>query len=268
MTDPEPVDIPPAPRSAVLCSPWASPSDVPEAWRGQESTEEWQRVLLLASEILFYLSGRRFYGGGCTETAILRSRPPSAGQGAWPYHATWGDCGCWSAARLVNGWLYPPEPGAWSNHYSPMAVQLPRSPVATVTAVLQNGLPFTDFRLTRSGWLERTDGGSWSVCNDSTEVSYTFGEPPPESGVQATIELAYQLMLSMRNDARCQLPRRVQSVTRQGVSMTILDPQEFLSDGRTGLYAVDLFLAAVNPESRAQRAYVFSPDLPSTIIRP
>lgn len=265
MTAPEPVDVSPAPRSPVLCAPWATPADVPEPRRPLLSNEEWAVKLMQASEILFYLSGRRFYGGGCEETVTLRSRPPSPGMGSWPYHRSWGDCACWGLGSIIDAWLYPPPSGLYTgNHYRAMAVQLPRAPVTSIVAVIHNGLPFADFRVTRSGYLERTDGQSWDVCNDTTAVTYAFGNPPPETGVQAAVELAVQFALAELGSDECQLPERIQSVTRQGLSMTVLDPQDFLKEGRTGIYFVDLFLAAVNPLGRGQRARVWSPDIPAS----
>ena len=60
--------------------------------------------------------------------------------------------------------------------------------------------------------------------------------------------------------ARC--PQRVTQVSRQGMSWTLLDPQDFLDKGRTGIYQVDLFLSTVNPRRRRLRSRVFSPDVP------
>lgn len=256
-----PVDVPPAPRSAVLCAPWATFADVPAAWRDVETEDEWTRDLLVASEILFYLSGRRFYGGGCTETVTLRSRPSAPGEGTWPYEGSWGDCACWTSGTWLDGWLFPPR--TWmGRHYEPFAIRLPRAPVTAVTSVLVGGVALTAWRLARSGFLERTDGQPWAVCGDATVVDYQFGIAPPESGVQAAVQLAYEMALARIGSSDCQLPQRVQSLTRQGVTMTILDPQEFLSDGRTGLYSVDLFLSAINPHGRGQRGKVWSPDIP------
>jgi hypothetical protein len=59
----------------------------------------------------------------------------------------------------------------------------------------------------------------------------------------------------------CALPARVQTLTRQGMSMAILDPQEFLAFGRTGLYEVDLAIAAVNPHGLRRRATAWSPEV-------
>jgi hypothetical protein len=259
-------DVPQAPRSDVLCSAWASPADIPERHRPLLSNEEWERVLMQASEILWALSGRRWFGGGCEDTATLRSVPPVPGRGSWPYEDSWGKCACWSYGTWHGGWLFPAPAGA-AQHYAPMAVRLPEAPVTGVTSVTINGEPFSDYRLTRSGWLERLDGNTWSVCDDSTQVVYTFGESPPEGGVQAAVALAVQLAMDEVGSEECQLPQRVTSVTRQGVSMTVLDPQEFLTNGRVGLYVVDLWLSAVNPQSRGQRGSVWSPDLPVTTRR-
>lgn len=261
MTAPDPVDVPPASRSQVLCTAWASPADVPETRRSLLSNEEWEQFLMQASEILWMLSGRRFYGAGCEEVVTLRSHPPGAGQGSWPYHKSWGNCGCWASAGWYNGVIVPNYDWAGS-HYGAMAVRLPRDPV-TITEVTHNGQPFTAWRVTRSGYLERTDGASWDVCGDSTDVVYTFGEPPGEAGVQAAVELAVQMALYRVGSGECELPQRLSSVTRQGISVTVLDPQDFLKDGHVGLYFVDLFLTSVNPTARGQRARVWSPDIPT-----
>jgi hypothetical protein len=48
-----------------------------------------------------------------------------------------------------------------------------------------------------------------------------------------------------------------------------LDPQDFLADGRTGIYAVDLFLKTHNPAQAVRPARVFTPDRPraSTVVQ-
>jgi hypothetical protein len=259
----------PATRSEVLCSAWATPADVPDAYRDLVDDPTWERLLMQASEIMWALSGRRWYGGGCEETATLRSYPPQPGRGSWPYDASWGSCGCASfGSWLETGW-YPPAPGRYPgiDHPDPVAIQLPRSPVVAIVEVTQSGVTLDPdaYRLTRSGWLERIDGGHWSTCGDVTTVTYTFGEPPPEGGVQSVVTLATQLALDMTGDARCRLPARVTNITRQGVSVSMMDPMDFLSNGRTGFYVIDLWLAAVNPDRRPQRGHVWSPDIPTTI---
>jgi hypothetical protein len=263
MTDPEPVDVPPGPVSAVLCAAWATPADVPEQYRPLLSTELWEVYLMLASEILYRLSGSQYSGGGCTDTATLRSRPPAAGTGSWPYSRTWGECSCWSLGSWGDGRLIPPAPGVWTGtHYSPMAIKLPHGHVTAVTSVTVNGDAFAAWKLDGAGWLERTDGAGWIVCGDVTEIAYAWGVAPPEAGKQAAVRLAIEFALAYNNDSACQLPQRVQTVTRQGISIGVLDPQDFLDKGRTGIYLVDLFLVAANPHSLRRRARVWSPDIP------
>jgi len=255
--------VPPGPVSAVLCAAWATPADVPEQYRPLLSNELWDVFLMMSSEILFWLSGSQYAGGGCTETATLRSRPPAAGTGSWPYSRTWGECSCWSLGSWSDGRLIPPAPGVWTgNHYSPMAVRLPRDHVTAVTAVTFNGDPFVAWKLDGAGWLERTDGKGWVVCGDVTEISYAWGVAPPEAGKRAAVALAVEFALAYNNDSSCQLPQRVQTVTRQGITVGVLDPQEFLDKGRTGIYLVDLFLVAANPHQLRRRARVWSPDIP------
>lgn len=263
------VDLQAAPASAVLCSAWATESDVPEPIKvelGLDS-EQWSRALMIASEILWALSGRRWYGGGCLEEAYLRSTPPRPGTGSWPYHRSWGDCGCWAGASWVNGYPVSAFLGEWRHIGDVYAVRLPRDTVTEIVSVTVNGDPFTSYNLTRSGWLERLDGGSWDVCSGSTVVTYRHGEPPPLGGVQAAVTLGVELARDMYDLGKCKLPRRVSTVARQGVTADIVDSLDILKEGGTGLTLVDLWLRSVNPEARPQRAGVWSPDLPRMMPR-
>lgn len=261
MTEPDP-----GARTKVLCSAWATPADVPTDIREKVTDDVWERLLLQASEILWALSGRRWYGGGCEETATLRSVPPTAGRGSWPYDVSWGRCPCWNAGVWLDGMLWPPA--TWgANHLAPIAIRLPRNPVTAVVEVVHDGVTVdpSAYRLNRAGWLERTDGAAWEVCNDTTTVTYEFGEPPPEGGVQAVVALATQMMYDLTGDSKCRLPQRVTSITRQGISMSMIDPMEFMPDGKTGFYLVDLWLTSVNPHNRPQRGTMWSLDVPTTV---
>jgi hypothetical protein len=64
--------------------------------------------------------------------------------------------------------------------------------------------------------------------------------------------------------AACALPERISSVARQGVSYTVMDPQEFISNGKVGIYEIDLFLAAVNPNKAKKRPRIFLAGGPRT----
>lgn len=259
-----------APTSTVLCSSWANVADLTTAQRDSViamSDDDLQAQLLRASEILWALSGRRWIGQGCTETATLRSTPPQPGQGTWPYHKTWPVCGCWAFGTWLDGRLYPNYVAYAGRHIGrPMALKLPRSPVTAVTSVTIDGNPFAAWRFLRSGWLERTDGEGWNMCDDSTVIVYQFGEPPPSGGKESAVELGLEMAKDRLGLDDCRLPVRAYSnITRQGLTLTKPDPWDFLMRGKTGLIGVDLWLSAVNPEARPQAATVWSPDVPRTM---
>jgi hypothetical protein len=103
-------------------------------------------------------------------------------------------------------------------------------------------------------------GTPWTPCN--TEITYAYGVPVPTAGKMAARKLAIEFARLWSGDEECELPQRVTSVSRQGVSYTILDNQEFIDELRTGLYEIDLFLKVVNPDNARRKSKVFSPDQP------
>ena len=117
-----------------------------------------------------------------------------------------------------------------------------------------------NYRLVEHSTLEATYGKNFFPCN--VEVTYTYGAPPPAAGRLAARTLALELVKLYENSDDCALPNRVTSVARQGVTYTVLDNQDFIDELRSGIYAVDLFLRATNPDRARARARVFSPDVP------
>jgi hypothetical protein len=103
-------------------------------------------------------------------------------------------------------------------------------------------------------------GTPWTPCN--TEVTYSYGTPVPVAGKMAARKLAIEFARLWSGDDMCELPQRVTSVSRQGVSYTILDNQEFIDELRTGLYEIDLFLKVANPDNARRKAKVFAVDTP------
>ncbi len=102
--------------------------------------------------------------------------------------------------------------------------------------------------------------GTADVCG--LEIQYTYGVRIPQAGKLAAKTLATELMRAWNGDEDCQLPARVTSISRQGLDISVLDPQDFLDEGRVGLYEVELFLRAAKPDKARKPAKVFSPDLP------
>lgn len=248
----------PAPVSG--CSAWAGPEDIPAGTADLHSPQQWCGYLAMATDILWASTGRRWRGETLTEDVVLRGAPPRAGEGSWPYHSSWGHCPCY-------GGLAGPGQPRWVDgpyrHAAPASIRLPRRDLVDVTEVLVAGEVFEEWQLDGS-WLGRTDGRGWSVCRDSTEVTYRFGRPAPDAGRAAVVELAVEIGRGASDDPdqACSLPKRVQSVTRQGITFAALDNFELLEKGWTGLASVDMWIKSVNPKGRAQAATVWSPDLP------
>jgi hypothetical protein len=81
--------------------------------------------------------------------------------------------------------------------------------------------------------------GTWSV-------TYLRGNPPPPGSAKLVGQLAAEFLAAC-NGGKCRLPRRVRSVTRQGVTYDMVDPTDIYATGKTGIPEVDLWLSSVNP---------------------
>lgn len=245
---------------AAVTLPWVAPDQLASKPAGVDLDE----TCLVASQLLYLLSGCKIgleahtlrpHAVNDRCACLPRWLPVGANNWAqmWDW-ARWDGCACGLAAGLV----LPGRVSAVSK--------------VTVDGTVLDESEYTLYshrRLVRmadptsgasQGWpccqrLDRpvTDQGTW-------EVEYTSGFAPDQAATNAAAELALQLALARAGDSACKLPQRVTSITRQGVSMVLLDPQKFLDEGRTGLYLVDLWLTAVNPHGRRRRPSVMSPD--------
>lgn len=210
------LDLPSVEPSGLLCSPWLTVDDLPAACADADPSAA-EGAILVASEVLYHLSGQQF-AGVCSTTSEV---------GAHDHGCV---CGTREATVLLGGF-----------------------PVVDVAAVAIDGEPLVagvDFQLVDRRYLRRLAGRSWP-CSGIV-VTFSWGRQPTAMGVRAAGALACEL-LALDSGGDCRLPERVTSVTRQGVSAIILDPMAFLDKGKTGLYVVDLFLSAVNP-GRLMRA--------------
>lgn len=181
-----------------------------------------------ATSVLYALSGRKF-PGATSVTEIYRCENRGIG---W-------NCNSTPAAREL---------------------KLRGTPVRSITEMRigtdRRLVPATEYRLYDRKWLRPQGSASWHPCG-MLEITYVYGLRPPQMGRRAARTLANEFLKASVNADDCQLPDRVTSVSRQGISFSILDPQDFLTDGRTGLYEVDLFLAASNPDKARAKARVF-----------
>lgn len=119
--------------------------------------------------------------------------------------------------------------------------------------------------------LVRTDGECWPECQDMNlsddepgtfSIQYAPGAPLPRIGQIAAGELACQFAKACAGDADCALPGQLQSLSRNGVQVEIVDPNLLLDNGLTGFPNVDLFIKTVNPRRLQRGPRVLTPDLP------
>ena len=278
-----------APTSGV-CGDWITPADVQACCSGladPPNATELQQAVDMATNILFRLSGRQYpgicsrtvrpcYGDGCGCGGDAWLQWP---MGGWTYSL-------WNAA--AGGWAFPNQPyridGEWFDFNSCCAGQcnLPSvllpMPVGSVTQVVIDGEIFdpTLYGVEQYRRLVRFDGLQWpctqnrAVCsapyglapNDGSkdgtwQVTYSYGRIPDQSGLSATARFACEIAKFMCNADGCVLPQRLQTVTREGISMSFADPLTFLDEGgRVGIYEVDLWLASVNPGKIPRRSTV------------
>lgn len=214
----------------------------------------------LAVQVLWSLSGRQF--GVCP--VMVRPCPQRcAGISNYSYYPP----------QLVGSSFFPIwENGQWRNiscgcagacdWNAPSVVHLAAStglPVQEVTEVRIGATALDDSAYVLEGeLLYRADGTAWPsqdlslpLGNEGTwSVTYTRGNPVPE-GVAVFAGLLTKEFVSACSGGRCRLPRRVRSVSRQGVSYDMVDPTDIYISGKTGLPEIDLWLSAVNPQHLA-----------------
>lgn len=192
------------------------------------------------------------------------------GRGPFP----WGSAGGWMP-YLLNGKWYNAYcgtcgEGAGCSCSRGDRISLPGPVNEPVTVVIDGvTLDHAAYRIQGGKWLVRVDGGYWPSCQnldalDGTEgtwsVEYTIGTPVPVGGQVAAGILACELAKAACGDPTCGLPQRIQSVTRQGVTVTVLDSFDDVEKGRTGIWLIDSWVAAITQPAR--RGIVRSPDYP------
>lgn len=150
-----------------------------------------------------------------------------------------------------------------SYYDAPRQVRLRHKPINSVSLVKvgTETVAASAYYVANNAYLVHQNNCGWEL-NRGLEVTYSHGVNPPAAGKRAAERLANEFILSFQGSEQCRLPDRVTSVSRQGTSYTIMDPMEFMKDGRTGIYEVDLFIAAANPAGARLRPKVFSPDKP------
>lgn len=231
-------------------SPWATAGDLVCAQAGADPALV-SESLQVATDILYEMSGRRFPGA-----TTVTVRPCE-------------QCSCGSTTRCTSGLqkiTLSPRPVI-----SIGQVKIDGEVVSPTEYRVDEWRDLVHFPLTANspfvGWpcCQRMDLPSTEV--GTFEVTFTYGKEPPLAGKRAAASLACEFVKAVNMDTSCRLPQRVQSVTRQGVSLVVLDPMDLFQQGKTGIPEVDLFLGAYNPRHLQRRAHVINVDVTPSVRR-
>jgi hypothetical protein len=244
------------PPQPPCCPCWDEASPEDKAWAGQ-----------VAAYVLWKLTAMRY--GLCQVTArpcgrrcdgFTTYRGPVFAQGGFAPHLESGvwvnsACGCESPCSCCEV----------------CDLELP-GPIEEVVRVTVDGIvqPPDSYRVDNHRSLVRADGWEcWPMCQDldalptqpgTFAVTYLRGIPLPAMGLLAYGVYACELVKLCCDDKTCRLPRNVRTVARQGVTIEMLDPHDFLTKARTGIPEVDMWLGVENPHGYRQTSAVYSPD--------
>lgn len=145
-------------------------------------------------------------------------------------------------------------------------LRLRHSPIRNVLSITFDGkvMPPSTYAIANGSYLVRRDRTPWVLDSmGSLTVTYVHGTKIPAAGKIAATRLANEYIYLKTDDEQCTLPSRIStSISRQGETISVLDPLSFLNEGKTGVYEVDLFIAAANPTGAKKKAKVFSVDRP------
>lgn len=244
-------------------------AEAPKDASGQVTLDDSMQA---AVELLYSLSGRQYPG---TVSAVVRptSKPAQVTDMMWNRNlltAGFGYAFGWNPSWM---WGLCAGCGYGAGCCGPTSIGLGRSPIIGINEVMIDGevIDPSEYRIDDGKWLVRQvccDG--WPTCQDMScplgepntfGVDFKFGQNPPVAGQIAATILASEFYKAATPGLACSLPTRITSITRQGISFAILDPQTFLTDGLTGNYQVDLFIKAYNPNKQIRRPMVWSPDI-------
>lgn len=242
----------------------SSDGELPSPLSNMDATKV-QRFERMAIDFLWNWTGQRY---GTCQVAYRPCRelcPPGSRSQVFP--------------ALVGGQWYNIACGACGDScgctYTP-TLRLP-DVVLSVDEVLIDGavLDPSNYRLDANRFLRRLDGNLWPICQDlredttqpgTWEITWTAGRTVPTGGQIAAGVLAVELAKAACNDTTCALPKRIQSITRQGIAI-VMDDFKDLDHGGTGIWLIDSWISSVMKAPAPSRVY--SPDVRrSSPVRP
>lgn len=255
----------------MSCLPWPVDMSCCPGWTGLAPSDQ-DRLTAIGVQTMWALTGRQFAVCATTVRPCPQPCASTAVRAPWLHPAIGGGAGWYPA--LVSGAMVNIDCmcGRGGCQCRPLCkARLSPGPVRDILAVDIAGVALPDgYQVVDGMWLVRTDGLCWPGCNaadraagapDVWTVTYTYGLQPPDGVVHGAAVLSCELAKACAADASCRLPKRIQSVVREGVSVTVLDPMDFLDDGLTGVPEVDVQIKAFNPGGLFEACEVSSPDV-------
>lgn len=149
----------------------------------------------------------------------------------------------------------------------PGSIRLP-GPVHLVEAVTVDGITIDpDGYSVEGDRIRRAGGRAWPDQNlqrplgepGTWSVLYLQGIAPP-AGADAMVATLAGELYNAATGGKCRLPNQWQTVQRQGVTVTRMQPSELIELGLTGLPEVDMWVSSLNPNRITRPARVASVD--------
>lgn len=235
--------------------------------------EQQARASALAAQFIYVASGRQY--GQCPVTV----RP--CGDDCNDYSTYWGpsEASSWIPTLTAQGTWINCRSG--SCHCNPCncchicAVNL-EWPATGITEVKVDGVivdPSEYFIYDDKKLVKRE--GCFPKCQDlqadsdapnTFEVTFLHGFPLDDAGQAALDVLACEFLKDCLGVA-CSLPSRWRSISREGISIDQIDNFDTLDRGRIGIFAVDQWIATVNPSGNLYPVFIPKMDNRQKLVR-
>lgn len=143
-------------------------------------------------------------------------------------------------------------------------------PIDSIVSVIVDGatVPASGYRVDNAQLLVAQNGSYWPKCQDMSlplgevdtfGITYFWGTPVPPGGDIAAGLLATELWKAATGDPSCGLPKRIQTVNRQGVTIALIDSFSDVKQGGTGIWVIDSWVQSLTQPP--MRSRVLSPDV-------
>lgn len=238
-----------------------------EAASGNLPPEQWEMVQAWAVDFLWRATGKMF---GLCETTFRPCRrncdgSVGLGLGAWISAP-------WLPVRFNNEWINL-RCGSCVGECGCSTISEIRLPdVHAVTGIRINGVnlePSGTVAVYNRNRIVRIDGDEWPACQNlaqvdgegSWSVTVQQGLPVPPGGAIVAGLLACEFAKACTGSDGCRLPERIQTITRNGVTIGFQDSFDQLTSLTTGIFEIDAFIHSAR-SARFGRPSVRSVDRP------